>query len=129
MNLAGNLVAAGFTETTNHCWVSGLEPDTEYIYRVIVNDEEWAGGNRRNWERVGDTMGLGTKSRPYKNRFRTHPDPTKSSTAPFTFAVIGDFGVGIKKDTDRGQRQIAEALEKVVDEFNVRLILTTGDNI
>src|SRR4029450_9430888 len=34
-----------------------------------------------------------------------------------------------KKDTDRGQRQIAEALEKAVDEFDVRLILTTGDNI
>lgn len=129
LNLAGNVVGFGFTETANHCWVSGLEPDTEYTYRVIVNDEEWASGNRRNWERVGDKMGLGTKSRPYQNRFRTHPDPTKPSTAPFTFAVIGDFGVGIKKDTDRGQRQIAEALEKAVDEFDVRLILTTGDNI
>ena len=76
---------------------------------MIVNDEEWASGNRRNWERVGDKMGLGPKSRPYQNRFRTHPDPMKPSTAPFTFAVIGDFGVGIKKDKDRGQRQIAEA--------------------
>ena len=129
MNLAGDVVASGFTETANHCWVSGLEPDTDYTYRVIVNDEEWAGGNRRNWERVGDKMGLGPKSRPYKNRFRTHPDPTKPSPAPFTFAVLGDFGVGIKKDKDRGQRQIAQALEKAVDEFDVRLILTTGDNI
>ena len=129
MNLAGNVVASGFTETANHCWVSGLEPDTEYTYRVIVNDEEWASGNRRNWERVGDKMGLGPKSRAYQNRFRTHRDPTKPSNAPFTFAVIGDFGVGIKKDKDRGQRQIAEALEKAVDEFDVRLILTTGDNI
>jgi tartrate-resistant acid phosphatase type 5 len=129
MNRAGTVVASGFTETANHCWVSGLEPNTEYTYRVIVNDEEWANGNRRNWERVGEKMGLGPKSRPYQNRFRTHPDPTKPSTAPFTFAVIGDFGVGIKKDKDRGQRQIAEALEKAVDEFDVRLILTTGDNI
>ena len=126
---AGNVVATAFTETANHCWVSGLEADTEYTYRVIVNDEEWANGNRRNWERVGNKMGLGPKSRAYQNRFRTHPDPTKPSNAPFTFAVIGDFGVGIKKDTDRGQRQIAQALERAVEEFDVRLILTTGDNI
>jgi len=126
---AGKVVASSFTETANHCWVSGLEPDTEYTYRVIVNDEEWASGNRRNWERVGDKMGLGPKNRPYENRFRTHPDPTKPSTAPFTFAVIGDFGVGIRKDKDRGQRQIAEALEMAVNKLGVRLILTTGDNI
>ena len=126
---SGTVVASAFTETTNHCWVFGLEPDTEYTYRVIVNGEEWANGKRRNWERVGNKMGLGPKNRAYENRFRTHPDPTKPSAAPFTFAVIGDFGVGIKKDKDRGQRQIAEALEKAVDEFGIRLILTTGDNI
>lgn len=129
MNLAGDVVASAFTETANHCWVSGLQPDTEYTYRVTVNNEEWAGGNRRNWERVGDKMGLGPKTRAYQNCFQTHHDPTKPSTAPFTFAVIGDFGVGIKKDKDRGQRQIAAALEKAVDEHDVRLILTTGDNI
>lgn len=130
MNKAGKVVASAFTETANHCWVTGLEPDTEYTYRVMVNDEEWAFGNRRNWERVGNKMGLGPKNRPYENRFRTHPDPTKPS-APFTFAVIGDFGVGIRKDQDRGQRQIAQALEKAVSDanLNVRLILTTGDNI
>jgi len=94
-----------------------------------VNGEEWASGNRRNWQRVGDKMGLGPKSKPYQNSFRTHPDPTQPSAEPFTFAVIGDFGVGIKKDKDRGQRQIAEALEKAVNDHNVRLILTTGDNI
>ncbi|HEV2762169.1 MAG TPA: metallophosphoesterase, partial [Pyrinomonadaceae bacterium] len=55
--------------------------------------------------------------------------PTRPTPGPFTFAVIGDYGVGIKKDDDRGQRQIAEALERAVDEHNVRLILTTGDNI
>ena len=125
----GDVISTSFTETANHAWVSGLQPDTEYTYRVIVNDEEWANGNRRNWERLGDKMGLGPKSRAYQNRFRTHPDPTKPSAAPFTFAVIGDFGVGIRKDQDRGQRQIAEALEKAVNDFDVRLILTTGDNI
>jgi hypothetical protein len=43
--------------------------------------------------------------------------------------VIGDFGVGIKNESDREQRQIAEALEQAVDHHDVRLILTTGDNI
>jgi len=127
--MEGEVVASAFTETANHCWVSGLQPDTEYTYRVTVNGEEWASGNRRNWQRVGDKMGLGPKSKPYQNSFRTHPDPTQPSAEPFTFAVIGDFGVGIKKDKDRGQRQIAEALEKAVNDHSVRLILTTGDNI
>lgn len=129
MNSHGDVVATAFTETTNHCWVTGLQADTEYTYRVIVNNEQWAGGDRRNWERLGHKMGLGPKSKPYRNRFRTHPDPTQPPNAPFTFAVIGDFGVGIKKDGDREQRQIAEALEKAVDQHDVRLILTTGDNI
>jgi len=74
-------------------------------------------------------MGLGPKRKPYKNRFRTHPDPTQPSNESFTFAVIGDFGVGIKEEGDREQRQIAEALEKAVDKHDVRLVLTTGDNI
>jgi tartrate-resistant acid phosphatase type 5 len=129
MNSHGEVVATAFTETTNHCWVTGLQADTEYTYRVIVNEEEWAGGDRRNWERLGNKMGLGPKRKPYRNRFRTHPDPTQPSGEPFTFAVIGDFGVGIKQEGDREQRQIAEALEKAVDQHDVRLILTTGDNI
>lgn len=129
MNSQGDVVATAFTETTNHCWVTGLAADTEYTYRVIVNGEEWAGGDRRNWERLGNKMGLGPKRKPYRNRFRTHPDPTQPSNTPFTFAVIGDFGVGIKEEGVREQRQIAEALEKAVDQHNVRLLLTTGDNI
>jgi len=130
MDLAGNVVTTAFTSQANHCWVTGLAPDTEYTYRVLVNDEEWAQGPRRNWERVGGEMGLGPKNKSYRNRFRTYPDPTKPTPSPFTFAVIGDFGVGIKADKeDRRQRQIAEALEKAVDEHNVRLLLTTGDNI
>ncbi|HEX8492558.1 MAG TPA: metallophosphoesterase [Pyrinomonadaceae bacterium] len=129
-DLAGNVVATALTSQTNHCWVSGLAPDTEYTYRVTVNNEEWARGPRRNWEKVDGKMGLGPKNKSYQNRFRTYPDPTKPAPGPFTFAVIGDFGVGIKKDKDdRRQLQIAEALEKAVEEHNVRLLLTTGDNI
>jgi hypothetical protein len=128
-NMAGQEVASAFTTNTNHCWVSGLEPDTEYTYKVFVNDEEWARGERRDWV-SGDKKGLDLKGRSYSNRFRTHPDPMKPAPAPFSFAVLGDFGVGIRKDkADRHQKKVAEALEKVVDEHNVRLILTTGDNI
>ena len=29
-NGAGATVAVAFTDVTNHCWVTGLEPDTEY---------------------------------------------------------------------------------------------------
>ena len=129
-DLADKEIASAFTSNTNHCWVAGLEPDTEYTYKVFVNGEEWARGERRDWVSGGDGKGLTLKGKSYSNRFRTHPDPTRPSPAPFTFAVLGDFGVGIRKDKDdRHQRQIAEALERAVTEHNVRLILTTGDNI
>jgi len=131
-DLAGNVVAtAANNDDVNHCWVTGLEPDTEYTYKVFVKGEtvEWADGPRRSWEVGPSGAGLGPKRRTYRNRFRTLPDPTRPLTAPFTFAVIGDFGVGIKKEKDRGQRQIAEALERAVDQHDVRLVLTTGDNV
>jgi tartrate-resistant acid phosphatase type 5 len=132
---AGGNPLASFTAPPgkNHCWVTDLKPDTEYAYKVFVKsgaqEEEWAGGPRRNWERVGGEMGLGPKNKAYRNRFRTFPDPTAPAPRPFTFAVIGDFGVGVRKEDDRGQRQIAEALEKAVDQHDVRFLLTTGDNI
>lgn len=126
---AGNVVATASALDANHCWVSGLEPDTEYTYRVSVNGEEWARGERRDWVSREDGSGLELRKRTYHNRFRTHPDPNVPA-GPFTFAVIGDFGVGIRKEKDdRRQRQVAEALERAVDEHDVRLILTTGDNI
>ena len=37
------------TEATNHCWVAGLAPDTEYTYKVFVKGEEWAEGERWDW--------------------------------------------------------------------------------
>ena len=122
-------VATAFTDTANHCWVPGLEPDTEYTYKVFVNGEEWARGERRDWV-SGDEKGLNLLGRGYRNRFRTHPDPTRPAPGPLTFAVLGDYGVGIRKEKkDRRQRQVADALERAVEEHGVRLILTTGDNI
>jgi hypothetical protein len=122
----GAVVATAKTEATNHCWVAGLRPDTEYTYRVFVKDAEWAAGERWDWSTAQQAL-VQTGAR-YDNRFRTHPDPRASS--PLTFAVIGDFGVGMKTSSPvRRQQQIADALRHAVDREGVRLILTTGDNI
>jgi tartrate-resistant acid phosphatase type 5 len=45
--------------------------------------------------------------------------------------VMGDFGVGIRKPSSSKKRQfeVAQALERAVDQYDVRLVLTTGDNI
>ena len=122
---------AGFadTTTTNHAWVTGLTPDTEYTYRVFVNGEEWAAGERRDWAADAEGQGLRLSGRAYDNRFRTHPHPDER--APLTFAVIGDFGIGVRKVSGptRCQREVAAALDKTVDAHGVRLLLTTGDNI
>jgi len=129
LDSSGNLVSFAETTTTNHSWVSGLTPDTEYTYRVVVNDEEWATGERRDWMVDAEGQGLKLSGRIYDNRFRTHPHPEER--APLTFAVIGDFGIGVRKASkpDRCQREVAAALDKAVDVKGVRLLLTTGDNI
>ena len=33
----------------NHCWVAGLQPDTEYTYKVFVKDEAVGEGERWDW--------------------------------------------------------------------------------
>lgn len=125
----GGLAGFAETTTTNHAWVTGLAPDTEYTYRVIVSGEEWAAGERRDWVVDAEGQGLKLGGRRYDNRFRTHPHP--EARAPLTFAVIGDFGIGVRRASTpkRCQREVAEALERAVDTRGVRLLLTTGDNI
>jgi len=124
---AGAAVAAAQTEVTNHCWIAGLAPDTEYTYKVLVKGEEWAQGERWDWS-AADKALVQTGTR-YDNRFRTHPDPT-TPAASLAFAVMGDFGVGVKKiSPTRRQQQVADALRQAVDTEGVRLVLTTGDNI
>ena len=128
-DLAGALVATAFTETTNFCWVSGLQPDTPYRYEVIVNDQPWAEGERWDWTR-GATQGLVQRGGRYVNEFRTHPDPARDASGSFTFMVLGDFGTGMRKSSPtRRQLEVAEAMQKVFDTEPVRLIITTGDNI
>ena len=123
------LAATGFTETTNSCWVTGLAPDTPYRYEVLVKDESWGQDERWDWS-PGADQGLVQRGGRYVNEFRTHPDPVAALTGPFTFMVLGDYGTGIRKSTPkRRQREIAEAMQRAFDQFDVRMIITAGDNI
>jgi tartrate-resistant acid phosphatase type 5 len=128
---AGRVMATGETRTANHLWVSGLEADTPYRYRVLVNGHEWAGGERRDWTlgEAPDEQGLAESGRAYDNRFRTHPRP--ETDAPLTLAALGDFGTGVRRPSKEGrrQREVAAALEAAVEREGVRMVLTTGDNI
>ena len=131
LDASGRLVAKGETRTANHVWVSGLEPDTAYRYRILMNGREWAEGPRRDWA-IGTApgeQGLVESGRTYDNVFRTHPHPDVE--AALTFAAIGDFGTGVRKPSTeaRRQREVAAALEAAVGPDDIRLLLTTGDNI
>ena len=123
---AGRTVGVATTEVANHCWVAGLTPSTEYTYKVFVKGEEWAVGERWDWSARDQAL---VQGRRYDNRFCTMPDPT-APAGRLAFAVMGDFGVGVKKHSStQRQQQVADALLKIVDSDHVRLIITTGDNI
>jgi tartrate-resistant acid phosphatase type 5 len=122
----GEVVARAETDECNHVWVRGLEPNTEYTYRVIVDGGEWAAGELFDWDTDRRTLVPGGR---YVNRFQTFPSPEAST--PLTFGVIGDFGIGILLSTEDSERQlaIARTLERAVDEHDLRLVVTVGDNI
>jgi hypothetical protein len=124
---SGALVSVARTEVSNHCWLPGLKPSTEYSYKVFVKDEEWAAGERWDWS-ASDKALVQMRNR-YDNRFCTNPDPVLP-VAEVSFAVMGDFGVGVKKDSPtRRQQKVANAILRAIDLHKVRFILTTGDNI
>src|SRR5262245_9301424 len=123
----------------NYAHVRGLKPDTEYRYRVVVEDEsgeerEWAAGPLRDWDFKGSAedggMRIARTPRHYDNRFRTFPDPQEGVT-DLNFIVLGDFGRGVRKRPSgaKCQGDVARALAAAVAKHDVRLILTTGDNI
>jgi hypothetical protein len=125
----GKLVACAKTNLTNHCAIAGLTPDTRYTYTVKVKHEVWGAGVRWDWDAA--TQALVQRDGLYRNEFRTFPDPRQPLSAPFTFAVIGDFGTGVRRPSTpiRRQHEVALALQAAVEEHDVRLVLTTGDNI
>jgi hypothetical protein len=123
----GRVVARAETEASNHVWVTGLEPDTPYRYSVQVDGRPWGGGPLYDWSVEAGTL-VPARGR-YDNRFHTFP--AIDSAVDVTFAVLGDFGVGIVDGRPDGVRQlrIARALERAVEACDVRLVVTTGDNI
>lgn len=123
----GELVARAETAERNHVQLTELEPDTEYRYRVLVDGHPWGEGELHDWSVEEATLVPG--GRRYDNRFRTFPAP--DAAVPVTFAVLGDYGVGIVDGRLDGLRQLqlAAALERAVDTRDVRLVVSTGDNI
>jgi len=123
----GRVVARARTDEHNHVWITGLDPDTEYRYRVLVDGRPWGEGELHDWSVESST--LVRAGGRYDNRFRTFP--AADATVPVGFAVLGDFGVGIVGGGLDGARQllIARALARAVDAHGVRLVLTTGDNV
>ena len=123
----GEVVASAATTEANHVAIEGLEPATEYRYRVTVDGEPWAEGERLDWD--PDRATLRPRGRRYDNRFRTFP--AADSEEPLSFAVLGDFGVGILKPGGDGARQLrlARALERACGSREIAMVLTTGDNI
>jgi tartrate-resistant acid phosphatase type 5 len=123
------LVLTQPTNRVNHCWVSGLQPHTEYRYKIFVDNQEWAAGERYDWVNSASGGMLKPSGRQYDNRFRTRPAP--QDKVDFNFLILGDYGHGIHKPatTEHCQQAIADTLAWAVDHYDIRLMLTTGDNI
>ena len=123
----GRVVGRATTSEQNYAWVHGLEPDTEYRYRVLVDDLPWAQGELWDWDT--DSRTLAPAGRRYDNRFRTFPAP--ETDARVVWAALGDFGVGIFAESEDGARQsrLARALERTIEHHGVLFVATLGDNI
>jgi tartrate-resistant acid phosphatase type 5 len=127
---SGELCQTVETSDRNHVELTELRSDTVYRYEVLVNGQPWAEGERRDWGFDAEgRAGLVHAGGRYDNRFRTLPHPTEP--AAISFAVIGDFGTGVRKPSkpNSRQREVAEALRTAADTEGLQLILTTGDNI
>jgi DNA repair exonuclease SbcCD nuclease subunit len=55
----------------------------------------------------------------------------RAQPPPVRFVALGDYGVGIRSDSEssRRQRRIAEVLEAAVTDLDVRFVISLGDNI
>jgi tartrate-resistant acid phosphatase type 5 len=111
----------------NHAVFTDLKPDTTYTYKITVNGRQWAAGQLHDWD---DTKGaMLPTDNTYNNEFHTFPSAGATSPS-LTFAILGDFGRGVKKPSGENcQKEIARTLTQVAREHDLRLILSTGDNI
>jgi len=128
---AGTVVAGGTTTERTWVWVDGLAPDTDYRYRVSVDGADWLAGER--WDTMPSARGgydLMPSGATYDLRFRTWPAP-EAATPPVRFAALGDYGVGVRSDSEssRRQRRVAGVLQELVEHHDVRFVLSLGDNI
>jgi tartrate-resistant acid phosphatase type 5 len=130
LDAGGAVVARAGSSDRNHVWVTGLAPDTAYRYRLTVDGRPWAEGERWDWGPVPrGGLDLRPGGRSYVLTFRTHPAPEVG--APLAFAVLGDYGVGVIADSESSRRQqrVADALDGLVDDPGIRLVLSGGDNV
>jgi tartrate-resistant acid phosphatase type 5 len=131
LDTEGAVVARRSTSERTWVWVDGLEPDTDYGYRVLVDGQPWAAGDLWDWlPSARGGLDLAPSDRGYDLRFRTWPDPV-SGTPPVRFVALGDYGVGIRSDSESSRRQhrIAHVLERLVEHHDVRFVVSLGDNI
>lgn len=131
LSLDGAVVAEASTSDRAWVWVENLAPDTDYRYRIVVDGQEWAAEELWDWVPVSEGgYDLAPAGRHYDLRFRTWPQPD-TSTPPLAFVAMGDYGVGIRADSEssRRQRRVGEVLERLVSHHDVRFVISLGDNI
>ncbi|GAA6526984.1 metallophosphoesterase [Intrasporangium sp. DVR] len=125
------VVAEASTADRTWVWVEGLEPDIDYRYRVIVDGRDWAADELWDWVPVArGGYDLEPAGRRYDLRFRTWPHPD-APTPPLRFVAMGDYGVGMRSDAESSRRQqrIADVLDRLVSQHDVRFALSLGDNV
>ena len=122
------MAAEASTDERAWVWVEGLQPDTDYRYRVVVDGSEWAAdelwagfpspGAATTWRRMG---------RLYDLRFRTWPHPD-DPTPPLRFVAMV-LRRGMRDASRVGGSGTADVLERLVSDHDVRFVLSLGDNI
>jgi len=130
LDTEGTVMCSAEEADHNHVRLKGLEPDTAYRYRVSVDGEPWADGERRDWAIAGAGRAGGPEraGRVYDMTLRTHPAADQAVSA--AFLVIGDYGVGIERGDDgRRQEGVARTLEHLAADHPVRFLVSLGDNI
>ena len=125
----GAVVARAETDERNHAWLDGLEPDTEYRYRIESTATPWAEGPRRAW---APDATVGTARRPSDRAYDLRlPHPSRRRRPePVAFLAFGDYGVGHRRRrVRRAPARVARTMEALAARHPVRFLVSLGDNI